>query len=109
MAVFIFYPVVTNYVFHSVFSPDLFLERVIGSGILIVAGCVFNKFRIGAILLASIPLTVLLLSYLLGGGPISLKIAAIMVGGLLIVLSGIHHHVRLYKIRRELELSLKDA
>ena len=66
MALFIFYPVVTNYIFHSVFFPDLFMERLIASWMLMMAGLAFNKFRIGAILFASIPLTVLLLSYLLG-------------------------------------------
>lgn len=75
-------------------------------GILIIAGCYFNRFRIAAILLASIPLLLIFVSYFLEDGPIRVRPVGFMGAAFAIVLSGIYHHLTISKLKGELELSL---
>ncbi len=98
MSVLVFYPVIINYIFHGVFTIDLFVERAIFSVILLLAGLMFNKFRVVAILLGAIPLALILFMYLTVPGQFALSNFGFIGAVFLIVTSGLYHHFEANKL-----------
>lgn len=103
MTILVFYPIVSNYFFHDVFTMELFIERIVFALILLFAGLIFNKYRIAAILIATIPLILILLSYILIPGQFDYRKIGFTTAILLIVLSGIYQHFQLKNLKKELE------
>ncbi len=93
MAILLLYPVLSNYFIHGVFSLDLLIERVIFCAVLIIAGLLYNKYRIFAIILAAIPLVLVVLTNL-GKLPAAVT---------LIILSGIYFQIKAKRLQKELE------
>lgn len=103
MSILVFYPILTNYLFHDLFDLEFMVERAVFSLILIAAGLMFNKFRALSILLALLPVTLILLSYFFIPGNLDLKRAAFMGAVGIIIAAGLYHHFRAKRLRQELE------
>ena len=104
MAILIFYPVVTNLLLHGVFSIGQFAARFFYACLLTIGGMLFNRYRILAIILASVPILLAISHYLLFENYDAKRIGALF-GVLFLFLSGIYHHYQLKKLRKELEAS----
>lgn len=109
MAILVFFPVLTNYLFHDIFYPELLIERAIYSVIFITSGILFNKLRILSIILASLPIILILTTYLLILKQFDYKVIGFLAAILFLILSGIYHNYRLKIIKRELDNSFKDS
>jgi|GEM_PF-1655909 len=105
LSILMFYRVLTNYLFHDFFSLDFFIERVIFGLVFIVAGLIYNKYRIAAIVIASLPIILILTSSIMYDG---FRGGAFNAAVLLIILSGIYYHFQAKKIRKELEQALVE-
>ena len=107
MAVLVYYPVIINAFYLDLSVRELLLERFVFSVMLLFAGIFFNHFRVGSIFIAAIPLGIILLSYCLDPTHLQIKRIAFLMSILIIVLLGIYNHVRLYKLKKQLEHSLR--
>ena len=107
MALLMFYPIITNFLFHDVFFAELFIARLVYAGLLVLAGVLFNRYRFLAIGLASIAILLAISDYLLSETYDVRQIGALS-GVLILILSGIYHHIQLKKLRKELEASLVE-
>lgn len=108
MSIFILYPVLSNYVFHGVFSGDLLFERLIFSVILIFSGLIFNKFRIVSIILGMIPIMLILIIYLLIPGQFGVWRFGFMGAILCLIGAGFYHNKNIKQLRKELEATLLE-
>lgn len=108
MSILVFYPVIINYLFHDFFSVELFIERAIFSLMLIVAGLIYNKYRIVSIIIAIIPIVLILLTMLMHIEEANMKSLAFYTAILLFIFSGIYYHLQAKKIRKELEQALSE-
>ena len=45
MALLMFYPIITNFLFHDVFFVELLIARLVYAGLLVLAGVLFNRYR----------------------------------------------------------------
>ena len=106
MAILVYFPVITNYFIHDFFSPELLFERFIYSVMLITAGVMFNRFRVLTIVVATIPLALILLNYVMIAGQFDNRKVAFTIAIIVLILSGIFHHFKLLKLRKELEANL---
>ncbi len=102
MSLWILIPVLTSYLAYG-FSMELLIERLIFSAVLFIAGLLYNKFRIAAILLASLPLILIQVVRLMDGS------AAVFNAAILIfILSGLYFQFQAKKLRKELDKSLLE-
>lgn len=108
-AILMFKPIITNYLFHGLFDSELLVERIIFFVMLLVGALLFNKFRIPAIILASIPVLLIIYTYLVNPEYFDLRIIAFNIALLGIFLSGIYHNHRIKTLRNELEQNLSTA
>lgn len=108
MAVLVFYPILSNYLFHGVFSFELFMERVIYSAMFLTAGYLFNKHRLASVIIAVIPLIIILLMYLFIASQFSMWKVAFLVAVIFLVLRGIHYDRQSRKLKEELDRLLLE-
>jgi len=102
MALLVFSPIVTNYFLHDVFSKELFYERIVFSVALLAAGLIYNKNRVIAIIIASIPILLIIYTYVFIPGNFDIKTVGFMMAILVFILRGLFHHFRLIKMKKEL-------
>lgn len=105
MSVIVYYPIISEFAYHSQFRIDLLKERFIYSILFLISGLLFNKFRIISLLLAAILLIHMVHSYIVSPNDFDLRQIADATATLLIVLIGIYHHIQLLKLKRILEES----
>ena len=103
MTLLVFYPILSNFIFHGVFFPELLWERVIFSVVLLISGLLFNKFRLASIIIAIIPILIILLTYIVVAGQFDYRKIGFTSAILVILISGIYHHFQLIRLRRDLE------
>lgn len=108
MALVVFYPLIGLYAVHGEVFTGLLAERLVYALLLILAGLLFNKFRILSIFLAALPLIAISLSYILIPGVFDSRKLGFTIAMLLFVFSGLYHHFQLKKLRRELETGLLE-
>ena len=109
MSLLVFFPVMNVYFIVGQFPLGLFIERVIFSIVLILAGLLFNRLRIPALILAMIPIMIIIGSYLLVPGQFDVRIIGFMGAILVFVGLGIYHHLKSQKIGKELEKNTLEA
>ena len=108
MAALVFYPILSNYLFHDVFTMDLLVERVIFSLMLIVGGVLFNRNRVIAIIIASVPIGLILLTYLFFQDQMHIYKIGFTAAVLFLVLRGLHYNKRSKKLKQELDSVLLE-
>ena len=108
MAVLVFYPVVVLYFVTGQFSNAFFFERVVFSIVFIVAGVLFNKFRIPAILIASIPMLLMAATYLFNTMEIDVYRIAYSIAILVLILGGLYHNHKVNILEEELSNTLLE-
>lgn len=96
-----FYPIVTNYLFHDMFSKDLFIERLIFAAIFILSGIFFNKYRLAALIFPMLP-SILMMLYLIMIGYFAIRLSGFYLAVIFILGVGIFYHFREKKLRNEL-------
>ena len=106
MAVLVFYPLVYNFLFFSDFSVALLVERFICCVFLIFAGFLFNKHRPTAVIIAAIPITLILYTYLFMSGSFPIRTIGFMLAILILVLSGIYHDIKVKQLQKKLDTYL---
>ncbi len=105
MSMLIFHSVLTNYLLHDSFEMEFLIERSIFSMIFMVCGILFNKARIVTIIISSLPLLLIIISYFFDN-QFSGRPFAFMTGITIVLLSGVYHQIQLKKLKKELENSL---
>ena len=108
MVLFVFYPVLRNYVGTGQFHSAFFFERLIFSAMFLIAGLLFNKFRILSIVLAALPALVIAATYLLIPGNFHLYKIAYSIAILLLILSGLYYNSKVKKLEKELNQLLLE-
>ncbi len=108
MVLLVFYPMVSNYIFHDYFSLEMFIERVVYSVLFLIAGMMFNKYRMLSTVIAMIPMIIILLTYLAIAGQFSIGKVGFSVAIIFILLSGVYYHYKGKRLRKELDQSLLE-
>ena len=103
MALLVFYPILSNYLFHDVFLADLLIERLVFSFIFIIAGVLFNRYRVLSIVLATLPILLMLITHVFLVEHINIYSIGFVVAVLFLVLRGLHYNKRVKQLREELE------
>jgi len=104
MSILVFFPVLTTYLAQGYHFPmELFVERLIFSVVLVIGGLLFNKYRIAAILIASLPLILIQIAYVMNGSA-----AVFNAAFLIFILSGLYFQFQAKKLRKELDRSLLE-
>lgn len=104
----LFYPVIISLFFLDIFSFELFIERLVLSLFFIVAGLLYNKYRIVSIIIASFPLVLLIISYLFMSQRLPFYKLTFTVAILFLLLQGALKHLESLKIKKELDEYLDD-
>lgn len=109
MALLVFFPVLNRYFILGEFSVPLLIQRAVFSVVLIVAGLLFNKLRIFAMVLAMLPLILIIAGYLFIPGQFDIRIIGFMGAILTFIGLGIYHHIKAEQLRKELEKNTPEA
>ena len=110
MTALVFYPVFVNYFVYDVFTPDLFIERLVFSLILLLCGIFFEKNRLIAIIAALLPLGLILAIYLfLQPEYFSVKRVGFLVAIFSMVALGILFHFKAKRFRKELVAEVRKG
>jgi sulfite exporter TauE/SafE len=102
MSVLVFYPIITNYLFHEIFIPELFFERIIFSAMLLMSGLLFNRFRVISLILAFIPLLLIAITYLTIPENFNFKRIGFILAILILIASGFYYHFKAIRLKKEL-------
>ncbi len=108
MSLIVFYPVLTNYLFHEYLDIQFFIERIVFCAILVTSGLLFNKYRVLSIILAVIPVLIISSTYLIYPGTFHIRTGAFMLAIAMVILIGIYHDFQCKKIKRELEAAVNE-
>ena len=108
MSLLVFHPILMNYLYHDFFSQDLLIERIAFSGLYLLAGALFNKFRILSIVIALIPSVLIFLTYLIIEGQFDIRKLGFTGAILLLILTGIYHHFKSTQLGDELRAQLLE-
>ena len=98
----IFYPVLTNLLFHSVFLTDLMVERVVFALLVLIGVYIMPKRRLLGLILALIPLFLLFIFPIIDLTQFSVRRVGFNGALLMVMIVGIHFHFKEKKIREEL-------
>lgn len=109
MSVLVFFPVMNIYFITGQFVLGLLIERAIFSIMLIASGLLFNKLRIPALILAMIPIVIIIGGYLFVPGQFDIRIIGFMGAILVLIGSGVYHHIKVQKLGKELERNTLEA
>lgn len=107
MSILLYYPIIRNYIVFSEWDWEMFLERSLFSGILILCGVFFHKNRLVAMIVASLPITLILLAYLFFIDYLPLRTIGFFLGVLFLIGVGIYYHFQEKKIRQELVIQVR--
>lgn len=108
MVLLAFYPVLMNYLGTNKLHTGFFYERIIYSAMFLISGLLFNKFRILSIILATIPMLMIVASYLLIAGNFNISRIAYSTAVLLFILSGFYYNYKVKKLEKELSQNLLE-
>ncbi len=111
MVILILYPAIVNYLYpsainslHDIPDPKIMLyERGVYSIIFLLSGLIFNRFRIVAILLASVPLILAIITYVLLSDGFGFTNMLYLIAVLLIINVGFYNNYMIHKLREQLE------
>ena len=108
MAAMVFYPILTNKIYHNHFDPGLMLERTVFSLLLLISGILYNQFRIFSTILALLPVSLILLTYTPLFSDWDLQKVGIMAAIFLLIGAGFYYHFMVKQLRKELESEIPE-
>ena len=102
MSLLVFYPVVMSYLALDQLNVALLIERIIYSLILLACGLLFYKFRLAAMIVALLPMSLILATYLLFMSFIPIRTVAFIIAIIILILVGIYFHFQEKSLKKEL-------
>lgn len=105
MALLAFRPVLHNYLVHDFFSSEFLIERLICSVMFILAGLLFNKYRIVAITLAVLPMMLIVLTYVFHVYDGFIRTTLFNIAVLGFILAGFYFNHKVKTLRKKLDSS----
>jgi len=107
MSIIVFYPVVINYVVTKEFQLDFFIERLTFAVLFFVAGLLFNKHRVLAIIMGMIVIAVILFGNLFSQG-LYLRSLVFNLFILGVLIGGLYYHYKLKGLKTDLMKNLLE-
>ena len=107
MSIIVFYPVVINYVVTKEFQLDFFIERLTFAVLFFVAGLLFNKYRVLAIIMGMIVIAVILFGNLFSQG-LYLRSLVFNLFILGVLIGGLYYHYKLKGLKTDLMKNLLE-
>jgi len=107
MSLLVFYPIIIQYAVNGDFHMALFIERLIYSIILLLCGLFFNRFRLATMIIASLPILLILATYLFFIEYLQLRTIAFFLAILFFLGMGIYSYFQVKKSERQLKEEIK--
>jgi len=107
MSIIVFYPVVINYVVTKEFQLDFFIERLTFAVLFFVAGLLFNKYRVLAIIMGMIVIGLILFGNLFSQG-LYLRSLVFNLFILGVLIGGLYYHYKLKGLKTDLMKNLLE-
>jgi len=102
MSLLVFYPVVLSYLALGQVDIALLIERIIYSLIFLACGLLFYRFRLAAMIVALIPMSSILATYLLFMNIVPIRTVAFIIAIIVLIFVGIFFHFQEKSLKKEL-------